>query len=144
MKVCVSAEVKPRFSVDRKSVGYITPSCPPWRYQFTKFLLASRSVLQTLWTTVVLYGCKFSSFVEFRADYAGMQFWNDKIIFCLFCGRNKRTDLKSFAVRSIRKDQMKVLEVVSACSMHSRYGEYGGKKWSKNRVARRRIVLKSI
>ena len=45
---------KRSFVTKQKNVRCICSADALWRYQFTKFILSSRSVIQNLWTTVVL------------------------------------------------------------------------------------------
>jgi hypothetical protein len=54
-------------SLRRMSVGSVSPSCTAWRYQFTKFTLATRSVSWDSFITVVLCGYQCSSFVAVPA-----------------------------------------------------------------------------
>ena len=52
----------------------VSPSCTPWRYQFSKFSLATRSVSLNLWIIVVWYGWKCSRFVAFVQTTQSRQF----------------------------------------------------------------------
>ena len=48
-------------SLNRTSIRLTSPACTLCRYQFTKFSFADNC--HSLWTTVVLYGCKYISFI---------------------------------------------------------------------------------
>jgi len=49
---------KQRYPAKQNKCGAYFTIINPKRHQFTKFSLASRSVSQHSWITVVLYGCK--------------------------------------------------------------------------------------
>ena len=48
-------------SLNRRSIRLTSPACTLCRYQFTKF--SSADNCHSLWTTVVLYGCTYISFI---------------------------------------------------------------------------------
>ena len=79
-----------------RSVESVSQAYTTWRCQFTKFGPTSQSVLQSLWTTVILNGCKCSRFVLLWADDT------DRPIYCTSWAKYFLGDASNLAPASFR------------------------------------------
>lgn len=59
--------------LNRTSMELISSTCVTWRYQFPKLNFVSQSAWESVWTTVVVQGWQFSSFLSFCNDDADTQ-----------------------------------------------------------------------